>query len=221
MLTLWLMGFFEYFPTFSEAPLAWLLACTILPASSLGFFHKPLYQSLLLHPYLVYRGERRHTLFTSILVHKSVLHLAANLVFVFGLSYDLFGTLHQEFGKSWSILLSVLFTILFIGIPNAIIVLRRRDEFVYTAVGASGLMFGLFGFCYLYFPLERMRGSWIPLDFSYQYWIAGLLLSIVLSFRKTSTNHAIHLLGFLLGSACALMCRPAASKDLISLIIQG
>lgn len=173
---------------------------------------------MLLHPYRVYRGERRHTLFTSVLIHKSVLHMLPNLIFAFGLSYVLFGNLELEFGKPFSILLSILLTILFIGIPNAMTVFRRRDEFTYTAVGASGLVFALFAFCYLFTPLEKMRSSWIPLDYSYQYWLAALSLAIVLSFRKTSTNHAIHLNGFLLGSACALLCRPAAFADLASLV---
>lgn len=214
-------AFFDIFPTFTEAPLAWILLLVIPTVSITAFYRKPLYYALLFHPYEVYRGKRRHTLLTSALIHKGWWHLIWNMAIIFGLSYDMFGLIRQEYHGILPYLFSALFTFLFIVIPNLFVLWRQKDNLTFTGVGASGLTYGLIGFCVMFYPLQEMSDSWIiPMKRSYQYWIVLLLIFSSFLLRRNKINHSLHLFAYIQGTIIAMILRPVAIVEIIQQTIK-
>lgn len=148
------MNIFDVLPYFHEAPWSYIVVPIMLVTSIVGFYYKPFFHALLLHPYEVYRGRRLHTLLTSAFVHRNWLHLVNNLIIIFGLTYDLFGNLKQEYQKLTAYTLTPFLIIVFIILPNLIQIYVKKDNFFYTAVGASGLSFGLYGFSAWFYPFK-------------------------------------------------------------------
>ena len=213
-------AFFDIFPTFTEAPIAWILLLVIPSVSITAFYYKPLYHALLFHPYEVYRGKRRHTLLTSALVHKGWWHLIWNIAIVFGLGSDLMQVFNQEYaGITPHILFSAL-AVTTIGLSNALIGIRNKNDIAYTSVGISGFACGLIGACGLYFPMEEMGKSTLnPFIYAYQYWIGFLILFLIFSIRKNRSNSLLHFYAFLTGSTFSIILAPIGlieiSQDLV------
>ncbi len=213
------MKFFEIFPTFSEAPYSYIVVPIILVCSMIGFYHKPFFHALILHPYEIARGKRIHTLLTSALVHRNGIHLLFNCIVIFGLGYDMFGNLNQESGIviAW-LFTPLLFTIMII-LPNLLQYLQEKDNFTHTSIGASNLTFNLFGFSFLYFPLQPTQSFIIPfINNSAQYWLAVLLLLILLlTIPKSKINKKLHLIAYLTGSFLAIIIRPQSFLEIQTL----
>lgn len=214
------MSFFEIFPTFKEAPYSYFIVPVMLISSIIGFYNKRYFHALLLHPYEVYRGKRMHTLLTSVFVHRNWLHLLFNSFIVFALSYDLYGCIYQEYHVYISIVSTPVLIFLLIVIPNMLQTQIRKDDFVFTSVGSSGLTFGLFGFGFLFFPLHETSSFLIPfIRNSFDYWLSVLVLFALLSFiPKSSVNKQLHIFAFLIGSVLSLLCRPQSINEILSLL---
>lgn len=201
--------FFEVFPYFNEAPIAYILIIVLLIVSIIGFYWKPLYYCFLLYPYELSKGNKIYTVLTSNFIHKNWKHLLFNSIVIFVFVYDFHGILIQEFTVyARCLLFAVLFT--YVTIPNLILTYKKRKDPFYTSAGASGISFGLLGSNGLYFPLEKMSESFfIPFNYAYQYWTGLLVILIIMSFRKrTKSNHLLHLYAFILGSIWAIMLNP-------------
>ncbi|MGJ1385192.1 rhomboid family intramembrane serine protease [Sphingobacterium spiritivorum] len=209
---------FDILPTPAESPWSYTLVPVIIICSIIGFYYKPFFYKLLLHPYEICRGKRWHTLFTSALVHRSCIHLLVNVVLIYALLYDLFGLIKQEYGTNAAYLLSILIILCLVVIPNLFQTYIKKDDFTYTAVGASGLTFGLYGFSFLYFPLQKMSSFWIEaIKVSAQFWLAVLIVILLLSFvPKSKVNKGLHIFAFLLGSVLAFCVRPPAFLEFVN-----
>lgn len=217
------MSFFDVFPTFEEAPYSYILVPIMLISSIIGFYHKPYFYTLLLHPYEVYRGKRLHTLLTSAFVHRNWLHLFNNLLIVFGLGYDMFGNIEQECGMARAYIFTPVLCILLIVLPNIIQVFSKRNDFVFTAVGASGLSFGLYGFSALFFPLEQMRNLILPFVYNmFHNWLIGLFVLLLLTAinKNKIVNVRLHISSYVIGAVLALTSRPQSISEICSLIIK-
>ena len=204
------MKFFEIFPTFSEAPYSYIVVPIILVCSMIGFYHKPFFHALILHPYEIARGKRVHTLLTSALIHRNWPHLLFNGIVIFGLGYDMFAVLNQAYGIIIAQVFTILIFLVFIIVPNFVETLFKKKDFRFTAVGASGLSSALFGFSALFFPLQKINHLFIPwIHNATHYWLYMLLISFLLSFIKISRiNRPLHLVAFILGSILALIISP-------------
>lgn len=213
------MSFFDIFPSLHKAPIAWSLLFLIVSTSVTGFFYRPLYQRLLLHPYEVARGKRWYTLLTAAFVHTGWWHLTYNAILVFGFGYDFHGVIKQEVLPTYSLWITLLLTLLFIVIPNVYITWKNRNNLAYTTVGASGLNYAMIGFCTIIYPLEIIEErQGIPWLYSYHIWAVILVLLSVMLFRKGRTNHVIHLFAFLMGTLSAFLLRPLSLQQLIGSI---
>jgi membrane associated rhomboid family serine protease len=203
------MQFFDICPTFQEAPYSYIVAPIIMISSIIGFYYKPYFYTLLLHPYEIAQGKRLHTLLTSAFIHRNWLHLLFNILIIYGLGYDMFGNIMQIHGILYAYLLTPLLFFLLIVIPNLFQVLKKRNDFYFTSIGASGLTFGLYGFSALFFPLQKINHLFIPLIHNAaQYWLYILIVLIFLSFIKISKiNRSLHITAYLLGSVFALINR--------------
>ncbi|WP_245971411.1 rhomboid family intramembrane serine protease [Sphingobacterium puteale] len=206
------MKFFDIFPTFTEAPYSYIVIPIILVCSIVGFYNKSFFHALILHPYEIARGKRIHTLLTSALIHRNWLHLLFNCVVIFGLGYDTCSVLNQEYSTVIAYIGTICIFFLLIVLPNLIQTFFKKNDFTFTAIGASGLSFGLFGYSALFFPLQKINHLFIPsIHNATHYWIYMLLISFLLSFIKISRiNRTLHLVAFGIGSALALIISPYA-----------
>lgn len=215
------MQFFDIFPTFQEAPYSYLIVPVILISSIIGFYHKPYFHALILHPYEIIRGRRIHTLLTSAFIHRNWWHLLFNALIIYGLGYDMFGTISQEYGIHNAYLLTPLLFFLLIFAPNIIQTYQKRKNFYFTALGSSGLSFGLYGFSALFYPLQPMENSIIPfVNSAIQSWIFGLLILFLLAQIKNSPiNKYLHLSAYLIGTLLAQIVRPQAVLEIFTSIL--
>ena len=214
------MSIFDFIPTFQESPFTYILLPIILISSCIGFYSKPYYQALLIHPYELCRGKRLHTLLSSAFVHRNWKHLVTNMVFLYILSYDLYGNLQQVYPNKSPLLLSIVISFLLITLSNLIQSIHKRNDFMFTSVGASGLSFGLVGFCGLFFPTDSLSRLMLPfIGNSFYSCIALLILLYIFTRlkRNTSTNVFLHLYAFVIGVTMALVARPEALKEIIGL----
>ncbi len=216
------MAFFDVFPTFAEAPYSYIVMPLVLISSIIGFYRKSYFHALLLHPYEIAQGKRRHTLLTSAFVHRNWLHLLFNSFVIYGLGFDMYGCINQELGTLWAVVLTPILFMLLIILPNLIQTLKKKKDFLFTSVGASGLGFGLYGFSFLYFPKQKTGNMFFPwVENSFDYWIMANLFLLVLSFIPLiSVNRELHLVGFLVGSVAALFVRPQSITE-IGIMLQN
>lgn len=213
------MDFFDVFPTFKESPFGWTFLFLIPAVSITALYHHKLYHSLLLHPYEVSRGRRLYSLITAAFVHTGWKHLLFNVFWIFGFSYDLYGVVNQELPSQWVFLCALSLTLIFIVAPFLFITYRKRKDLSYTTVGASGLSMAQIGFCFIFYPLETISGSWwIPTTQAYQGWLFIFAILCLFLFRKNRNNHLIHLFSYLLGTFCAFLIRPEAFQQVLEAI---
>lgn len=204
------MKFFDIFPTFAEAPYSYIVVPIILVCSIIGFYNKSFFHALILHPYEIAKGKRIHTLLTSALVHRNWIHLLFNCIVIFGLGYDMFGNLHQEYGTTVAYIGTISIFFLLIMLPNLIQTISEKKDFSFTAIGASGLSFGLLGFSALFFPLQKTSSHLFSfVQNTTHSWIVGLGILILLTFvgKLKKTNKQLHLVAYLIGSIVALVVR--------------
>jgi membrane associated rhomboid family serine protease len=215
------MQFFDIFPTLQEAPYSYLFVPIMLISSIIGFYRKSYFHALILHPYEIARGKRIHTLLTSAFIHRNCWHLLFNAFIIFGLGYDMFGTISQEYGVHTAYVLTPLLFFLLIILPNLFQTYQKRKDFYFTALGASGLSFGLYGFSALFYPLQPMQNSIVPfVNCAMQSWIFGLLILLLLAqIKNSSINKYLHLSAYLIGTLLAQIVRPQAGLEIFTAIL--
>lgn len=217
------MSFFDIFPTFEEAPYSYIIVPIMLVSSVIGFYHKPYFHTLLLHPYEVYRGKRVHTLLTSAFVHRNWLHLSNNLLVVFGLGYDMFGNIEQEYTIADAYIFTPLLCFFLIVLPNILQSVSKRNDFVFTSVGASGLSFGLYGFSALFFPLEQMSNLIFPfVENMFHNWLVGLFVLFLLTTitKNRIVNVQLHFSSYVIGAVLGLIIRPQSIVEIYNLLVR-
>lgn len=214
------MSIFNVIPTFNEAPLTYVITPIILVSSIIGFYYKPYFHALLIHPYELFRGKRWHTLLTSAFLHRNWSHLFFNLLFISAMSYDVYGSLKQVYPENFPILLSTLVCFLLVTLPNLAQSIHKRNDFTFTSMGASGLSFGLVGFSGMFFPTDNPYKFILPfLGNAFYNWLIFLFILYIFTRikRSSNTNVFLHLYAYLIGGVLALIIRPAALKEIISL----
>ncbi|MCY4781210.1 rhomboid family intramembrane serine protease [Sphingobacterium sp. UT-1RO-CII-1] len=215
------MNIFDILPYFHEAPWSYIVVPIMLITSIIGFYHKPFFHALLLHPYEVYRGKRLHTLLTSAFVHRNWLHMLNNLLIIYGLGYDMFGNIEQENNTFTANLLTPILFISIIVVPNLIQTFVKREDFLFTAVGASGLSFGLYGFSALYFPLQKMRSpifTFVQNAFHASILLFILLFALTLINKNNNLiNKHLHLSAYIIGIILSLISRPDSVIEIFNL----
>ncbi|UIR54795.1 rhomboid family intramembrane serine protease [Sphingobacterium sp. SRCM116780] len=214
------MHFFDIFPTFEEAPYSYIIVPIIMISSVIGFYYKPYFHALILHPYEIARRKRIHTLLTSACIHRNLLHLLFNALIIYGLGYDMFGNIMQVYGTLTAYVLTPLLFFLLISLPNLFQTFQKRNDFYFTSMGASGLAFGLYGFSALFFPLQPMKSTIFSfVTNSVQLWFCGLLILILLAqIKKTKINKYLHLSAYLTGAVLSIVIRPQSIIEVYNFI---
>jgi len=167
-------------------------------------------------PYYVLRGERLHTLFTSMFLHADILHLGGNMLFlyVFGDNVeDTFG--HERYLAFYFVSgivanAAFIFTQLFSGDVDALWI---------PAIGASGAIAGVLGAYIVLYPTARILTliliGWIyivpiPAIFFLGFWFVYQLLYGMLTLGiegVTGIAYWAHIGGFVAGIFFGLIWR--------------
>lgn len=208
------------FPPFTEMPFTYMLCGILILLSITGFYYRPLYNALLFHPVEFFKGKRILTIFTSAFVHNSWWHLFINIYIFYRVIRDIEYIILENTYSLISIKL-ICFITVFSGIvlPNLVVGLKNRENINYSTVGFSGAVFSSMGFSLLYLPLDHPQKPFTLLPLFYAYEFACVLFIVVtlmaLVFKKSKTNHIVHLLGLVTGFLLAIVFRPALIAELI------
>lgn len=209
------------FPSFIEMPFTYTICLLVMGMSITGFYHKPFYQFFIYHPYQVFRGKRIHTIFTSALVHKNWWHLLFNLYIFYGVNRDIEYIILEDDFSFFSIeFICVLVVLIGVALPNFISGIKQQDNLAYSSIGFSGATFCSLGFSGLYYPLDQSSKVYLffPfLHYAYEFVFFGLALffAIALVFRKSKTNHKLHICAIVIGFLLAVALRPKLVLEIV------
>ena len=209
------------FPSFIEMPFTYIICILVMVTSIIGFYFKPFYQFFIYHPYIVFKGKRIHTIFTSAFVHKNWWHLFFNLYVFYSVMRDVECIILEI---SHAIIIIKLICLLLVSsgilLPNLILGWFCRNKIQKSFVGFSGAGFCSMGFSILFLPLDHPKEhyKYIPLYFSYEFAISlfivcGLLATI---FIKSSNNHKGHLIRLVAGFILAIAIRPGLILEIVN-----
>jgi len=213
--------FILMFPPFIEMPLTYVFSGLIILLSIIGFYYKPLYNKLVYHPFEVFRGNRIHTLFTSIFLHKNWMHLLFNIYLLYIMSKDIEYIILEKNYSQVQIKLIWFFVLAFGTVSvNLVTGWIYRKDVSHTTIGASGIAFAFTAFSILYLPLDHLKRKhkFIPLYYGYEIFLAFLIIFVCLMFiyRKNSkSNHKAHFFGLIIGSLLAIVFRPTLITEII------
>lgn len=159
-------------------------------------------------PIRVLQGKRLFSLFTSMFLHSSFLHILGNMVYLF-----VFGdNVEDRFGHVRYVLLYFVFGVIG-GLSHAITaVVSGGEEAFIPALGASGAVSGVLGSYLLFFPRARIVSivpsfllfsvasvpAWVFIGF----WF---LLQLLYSGGNAAVAYTAHVGGFLTGVLVALL----------------
>lgn len=204
------------FSAFSQTPLAYIITGLILVISLTGFIYKPLLHFLLFHPYEVFHGHRVYTIFTSALVHSNWKHLAFNVIMIYVLLNDQEQLLISDF-TAWNVkLICISVFIVSVVLCNLITGWFKRNDFNYTSLGSSGAVFAFMNFAALYLPLDHGSPKFSQIIYGYYWAIGFLMITAILSFRKSKTNHKIHFWGAITGTILVVLVKPSVINEIVS-----
>ncbi len=103
-------------------------------------------------PALILRGERLHTMFTSMFLHGDFFHIAGNMLYLY-----IFGdNVEDRFGHVGFLILYIIFGLAGGIIHSALMVLYGELNALIPAIGASGAISGVLGAYILLFPRAKI-----------------------------------------------------------------
>lgn len=210
------------FPTFIEMPFTYTICILVMVMSIIGLYHKPFYQFFIYHPYEVFKGKRIHTIFTSAFVHKNWWHLFFNLYIFYGVNRDIeYIILENDFGAISIKFICVLIVVVGVVLPNFICGIKQQNNISFTSVGFSGATFCSLAFSGFYLPIDQSSKTYtlFPfLHYAYEFVLAVFFVFFLLAlmFRKSKTNHKLHIYALVMGSLLAVALRPNLVLEILS-----
>jgi membrane associated rhomboid family serine protease len=169
-----------------------------------------LYYSWLLSPKKVYYEKKYYQLITSGFLHADLMHLLFNMLTFYFFAFRL-----------EAVVGAINFLIIYFGsmIAGSIYtVFKKKDDYDYGSVGASGAISGvLFGFI-LFAPNSGMMI--FPIPFPLPAWIFGILFLIWTYFAAKKSfdriNHDAHFYGALAGVILTIILIPGIIGNFIN-----
>jgi membrane associated rhomboid family serine protease len=193
-------------------PVASLIMVITIITSIMAFSNAELLSNLILHPYSVYRGERRYTVITSGLIHNDWMHLIFNMF-----SYYFFAFALEEKMGHWQFAVLYIASLILSDLPT---VFKNKNKSNYYCLGASGAVSAvIFGYI-MYYPLDKMMI--IPIPFEIPAIIFGVLYLVYCHFAakhaRDNVNHDAHMFGALSGIAITVALHPACLPEFVQQI---
>lgn len=194
------------------APVACVIFVITIVVSLIAFSSDKIFDSLILHPYNVYRGKYVYTIFTSGLIHVDYTHLFFNMLTFYFFAFNLEPLLgHWQFG------LLYMLSLMLSDLPS---VAKHKDDYTYRSLGASGAVSAVVFSAILFNPLGEMMI--MPLPIGIPAVIFGVLYLGYCSYASKrglgNINHDAHLFGALSGVAITIIVHHGVLPEFINTI---
>lgn len=186
----------------TQTPVASAIFVFTLLTSILAFSNERLYGNLIFHPYSVYRGQNVYTIITSGFIHRDWMHLGFNMFSYYAFAFKLEETIgHWQFAVLYfgSLILS--------DLPS---VLKRKEDYGYYSLGASGAVCAVVFSFILFYPLSKMMIFPLPIPLP-ALLLGGLFLAYTVYAARQSRddiNHHAHFYGALAGVMFTILFYP-------------
>ena len=182
------------------APVASLIFVFTLITSLYAFNDNQLFGKFMLHPYSIAKGNKYFTFITSGLIHADWMHLFFNMFTFFFFAFQL-----EAMIGHWQFALLYFASLILSDIPT---VIKHKDDYRYSSLGASGAISGVLFSYILFKPLSMIGVMFIPMPaivFGVLYLIYCMYMS---KNSRDSINHDAHFFGALTGLILTVILVP-------------
>ncbi len=183
-----------------NTPVASIIFVFTLITSIYGFNDGQLLGKFMLHPYSIAKGSKYYTFITSGLIHADWMHLLFNMFTFFFFAFQL-----EAMIGSWQFALLYFVSLVLSDIPT---VLKHKDEFRYSSLGASGAISGVLFSYILFQPLSIIGVMFIPMP-AIVFGVLYLFYCMYMSKNaRDHINHDAHFFGALTGLILTVILMP-------------
>lgn len=163
-------------------------------------------------PQLIMDGQQTYTLFTSLFLHASILHLLGNMWF-----FWIFGDNVEDFLGPW--LFISLFFLCGLVADWTYIITASQEALNIVTVGASGAISGLLGAYLVLFPRNKIKSIiWLVITAkiinvpAYFYIIFWFVLQLLYNNYGGEVAYMAHIGGFICGVVATYMIKPYINR---------
>lgn len=197
----------------NETPVASIIFIFTLITSIYAFNDNTLFGKFILHPYTVSKGKNLYTFITSGLIHADWMHLFFNMFTFFFFAF----TLERMVGH-WQFGVIYLGSLILSDIPS---VIKHKDNFRYSSLGASGAISGVLFSYILFNPWTTIGVMFIPMPaivFAVLYLIYCWYMG---KNAKDNIAHDAHFFGALTGLILTVIIIPGIIPHFIGQLTGG
>jgi membrane associated rhomboid family serine protease len=203
----------------STTPITFIILAATVLVSWRAFEQSALFEKLLHSPYRVKHNKQYYRLFSHMLVHADVMHLALNM-FVF---YSFGRVLESIFQATWGAQQGgILFIALYVlgGVAATLPSMRKHgDNYGYNSVGASGGVSSLLMAYMILFPLNEIAFFFIPMPAFIGVFVFFLLEHFMKRNVRSNIAHDAHIWGALFGIAFIALVVSSSIPRFISQVL--
>jgi len=185
------------------APVASVIFAFTILTSFWAFYNDDVYAQMILHPFSVYRGQRRYTVISSGFIHADWMHLFFNM-----LSYSFFAFELEKVLGHWQFGLLYFASLILSDLPT---VLKHKNDEWYHSLGASGAVSAVIFSYILYKPVAPLGLMLIP-GFQMPAVVFGILYLVYCNYAAKraadNINHDAHMFGALSGLLITIVLHP-------------
>ena len=190
------------------APVASLIFVFTLITSLYAFNDNQLYGKFMLHPYSIAKGNKYFTFITSGLIHADWMHLFFNMFTFFIFAFQL-----EAMIGHWQFALLYFASLILSDIPT---VIKHKDDYRYSSLGASGAISGVLFSYILFKPLSMIGVMFIPMP-AIVFGVLYLFYCMYMSKNsRDSINHDAHFFGALTGLILTVILVPGVISNFIT-----
>ena len=197
----------------TQTPIASIIFIFTLITSLYAFNDQAILKKFMLHPYTVSKGEKAYTLITSGMIHANWAHLFFNMFTFFFFAFAL-----EKMVGHWQFGIIYIGSLVFAGIPS---VIKRKKDFWYHSLGASGAISGILFSYILFNPLSSIFVMFIPMPaivFATLYLIYSWYMA---KNANDNIGHDAHFFGALTGLILTILIIPGIIPHFISQLTGG
>ena len=203
----------------STTPITFIILAVTVIISWRASEQSSLFEKLLHSPYRVKHNKQYYRLFSHMLVHADIMHLALNM-FVF---YSFGRVMETIFKVNWGAQTGGLLFLALYVLGGAVATLpaqrKHGDSYGYNAVGASGGVSALLMAYMILFPLNEIAFFFIPMPAFIGVFVFFLLEYFMKRNVRSNIAHDAHIWGALFGIAFIALVVPSSIPRFISQVL--
>lgn len=199
--------------------LTWIILLATVIVSYRGLNDTVLFSKLAGNPYRIKRNKEYYRVFSHMLLHGDLIHLALNM-FVFYSFGQVFEYYFQELFGHFS---ALAFLSLYAGggVAGMIPLMKKYgDNPHYTCVGASGAVSAMIMAYMFEFPLHEILFFFIPIPAFLGLIVFFVMERLMQRYSRMPVAHEAHIGGAIFGIAFVVVTHPAALPNFVYQVSQ-